>query len=340
MEGFYKAKAYDMKIVLSVPGHLRTVPMNNYVFQTLKAMGHDVKLFNFGVQGLYSRIVNKLSKKKFLFYINFRLKKLINTFKPHIFLTIFGFQHDAATIEYIKSKGILTICWWLNDPFQFRRSITQASIYDYYFTNSKGSLDDYKKGMFKNVFYLPVGCYPPLHRKLVDSNSKYDICFAGDWHPIREEILSMLAMYFKVSIFGPWKKKLHREAPLMRNIIKNGFFSPEEMVKIFNRSKIVLNIHTWFGKWNYGINPRLFEANGCGAFQICDYKDEIPKLYEPEKEIVLYKSIEELKEKLSFFLTREKERNDIAEKGFLKTINHYTYEHRLKEMFLIAKISN
>jgi len=326
-----------MKILLSIPGHLRTVPMNDYVSLTLKAMGHDVKLFNFGAYRIYQKLVKGISKKSFLSHMNKKLKGLARSFKPDIFLTIFGFDHDSDTIGYLRSKGILTICWWLNDPFQLSRSIKQSGYYDYYFTNAKGSLSNYCQHGIKNVFYLPVGCYPPVHYKHLNVGKEYDICFAGDWGQTREKILSLLVADFNISIFGPWKKrKLSKDISLGNRIVKSRFFSPEEMVTIFNQSKIVLNIHSWFGKWEYGINPRLFEANGCGAFQICDYKKEIPELYEPEKEIVLYKSIEELKEKLSFFLSSEKERNDIAENGFLKTINCHTYEHRLKEMFTIA----
>lgn len=328
-----------MKILLSIPMHLNTVPMNNYVFKTLKSMGHDVEVFNFGAHGLYQRMLKKFSKEKFLSYLSEILLEMIKKFKPDLFLTIFGFDHDKRVIEQIKSKGIVTVCWWLNDPFQFKRSVANASAYDHYFTNSKGNINEYRKAGLKNVFYLPVGCYPPVHRRLTGIDIKYDVCFAGDWHPVRENILGSLAKDFKVSIFGPWKrKKLNKNSILIKNRVKNNFFSPEEMVRIFNHSRIVLNIHTWFGKWNYGINPRLFEANGCGVLQICDYKEEIPELYEPEREIVLYRNIEELKEKILFFLTHDNPRLNIAENGFLKSMKYHTYEHRLREMLYIAHL--
>lgn len=326
-----------MKILFSFPGHLKTVPMSNYVVETLKAMGYCVESFNFGIRNSYPKFLKKISKELFLSYLDKKLLEVVQKFKPDVFLTIFGFDHRKAVIESIRSMGIITMCWWLNDPFQFKRSLTQVSAYDYYFTNSKGSINDYRNAGFKRVFYLPVGCYPPVHRKLTGIDTKYDICFAGDWHPMREDILNSLVGDFNVAIFGPWKKrKMSRNSILTKNVVRRSFFSPEEMVRIFNQSKIVLNIHSWFGKWNYGINPRVFEANGCGAFQLCDYKDEILELYEPEKEIVLYKNKKELKEKLSFFLTHEKQRIDIAQKGYLTTINYHTYEHRLKEMFYIA----
>lgn len=324
-----------MKIILSVPGHLKTVPMNHFVHETLKTMGHDVRLFNFGASGIYPKFLKKISKKSFITHQNNKLKKMIKTFKPDIFLTIFGFDHDRTIIEYIKEQRIITACWWLNDPCQFKRSILQAGYYNYYFTNASEGLDDYRKEGIKNVFFLPAAAYPPVHHKLPDAVHRFDVCFAGDWGPTLEEILTLLASEFNISIFSPWKKKIKKGSPLFSRIYLDGFFSPEDMVTIFNQSSIVLNIHGYYGTWDYGTNPRVFEANGCGAFQLSDYKKEIPKLYEPDKEIALYSSMDELKEKLTHYLAHQEKRSQISECGLLRTINCHTYEHRLSEMFSI-----
>lgn len=325
-----------MKILFSFPGHLSTVPMNRYVLETLKDLGHDVEPFNFGVGGIYPRMLKKSSRYRFLSYIDSKLLTLAKRFNPDIFLTIFGFDHRKEIIDHLRAMGIITACWWLNDPFRLNRSLRQAVAYDYYFTNAKGSLDDYKRAGIKNVFFLPVGIFPSVHRKIENIAVKYDICFAGDWGPVREEVLTSLADDFNIGIFGPWKKKLKKRSPLAGNIKKGGHFSPEEMAMAFNQSRIVLNIHSWFGKWDYGINPRVFEANGCGSFQISDYKEEIPELYEPGKEIVLYKTTGELKEKLSFYLHNENERKSIASQGYMKTMRCHTYGQRLMEMLHIC----
>ena len=327
-----------MKILLSIPGHLKTVPMSKYIFQTLGEMGCEVTVFNYGVHGAYPKLLKAFSKNSFLNYSDKKLIQIVSRVKPDLFITVFGFDHRKEVIDQIKWKGIKTICWWLNDPFQIKRSIAQAGFYDYYFTNSKGSIKSYHDANIKKIFYLPVGSFPKVHRKLNISNFEYEISFAGDWSSLREKMLLDLSKDFNISIFGPWKKKLNKNSPLSKNVIEDGAFTPEEMVKIFNSSKIVLNIHTWFGQWNYGINPRVFEANGCGAFQISDYKEEIPEMYEPEKEIVLYASISELKDKLSYFLQHSEKASEIAEQGFLKTIKHHTYKQRLKKMFSVAGI--
>jgi spore maturation protein CgeB len=151
-------------------------------------------------------------------------------------------------------------------------------------------------------------------------------------------MLLSLATDFRVSIWGPWEKKLDKNSILRKCIVKDGFFTPEEMVVMFNSSKIVLNLHSWFGNWNYGVNPRLFEANGCGAFQLSDYKEEIPELFEPGKEIALYNDFDELKQRAAFYLSADKERQDIAEKGLARTQKQHTYRHRMEEMFYTIKL--
>jgi spore maturation protein CgeB len=329
-----------MKIVLSIAGHLKTVPANYFVYETLKEMGHEVRLFNFGVDGVYPRLVKAISRRHFYAHINGQMRKLADSFRPDLFLTIFGFDHDKETVEYIRKKGILAACWWLNDPFQIKRSLTQASNYDYYFTNAKGSLQDYNSRGISKVFFLPLAAYPKLHKKLPGIDKQYDVCFAGDWGPTREKMLLEIARDFPLMIFGPsWGKKLAINSPLRGCIAKDGFFTPEELVPIFNRSKIALNIHSWYGNWNYGLNPRVFEANGCGTFQLSDFKEEIPELYEPDREIVLYDEMRDLKEKAAFYLASDSRRDEIAERGYARTLRDHTYEQRLREMFSIMRLS-
>lgn len=325
-----------MKIVLSIPENLKTVPMNRYVYQTLVEMGHEVRIFNFSSQGIYSRLLKKVSKERFLDHLDRALLNLIDREKPDLFLTIFGFNHSREVLRRIKEKAVPTACWWLNDPFQFERSAEKAGCYDYYFTNSRGSIPLYAERGIANVSFLPVGVYPPLHKKLPELPKKWDICFAGDYKPVRQEVLEAVAVRFSVAIFGPWRHKLPKDSPLCSHIVSDRFFSPEEMVAMFNQSRIVLNIHTWLGKNEFGINPRVFEANGCGSLQISDYKEEIADFYQEDKEIVIYRSIDELLEKLAYYLGHEAEREEIAARAYLRTQGENTYQQRMQELLRVC----
>lgn len=327
-----------MKILLTIPGNLKTVPMNRFVHKTLEEMGHEVVPFDYGSRGILPRLLKKIDLDMLIKYSDKELMELVNRKKPDVFLTIFGFNHSPDVITKISRLGIPTICWWLNDPFQFERSAVNAPYYDFYFTNAKGSVDEYRERGVKKVFHLPVGIYPPVHRKIEKSEKKHDISFAGDWKMVREEVISQLIDEFRVDIFGPWEKKLSSSSPLRRHIRSGSFFSPEEMVEIFNQSKIVLNIHTWFGKTDFGINPRIFEANGCGVLQVSDRKEEISDFYEEGREIILYDSVEELRQQLRYFLEHHEERERIAANAHARTIQDHTYRHRMERMFSLCNL--
>lgn len=328
-----------MKIILAVPGHLKTVPMNGYVLATLQSLGHEVRVFDFGHPGLWARALKKFSQAAFTDWLHRRLLRLADAFQPEVFLTIFGMDLKEPLLKTIRRRGVITICWWLNDPFQLRRSLAQAPWYDYYFTNARGCLPLYREAGVPRVFYLPVGCYPEVHRRREQVEKTHAVCFAGDWSPGREEMLSVLARDFPVAIWGPWKKHLAPYSELRPLIVKDGFFTPGEMAEIFNRSLVVLNIHTWYGKWDCGVNPRVFEANGCGVLQLCDFKEEIPGHYLPDQEIVLYRSLPELKDRLAWYLDHPEAAREVGFRGSLRTHREHTYAHRLKEMFALCGLA-
>jgi spore maturation protein CgeB len=326
-----------LKILVSVLGNIRTIPMNLYVPRALEAMGHEVSVLDSGVQGIIPVLLKKFSSRQNLTrFMDNKALGALERYKPDFFLAIYGVNHSIELIDKVKAMGIPAACWWLNDPFQFKRSTARAASFDFYFTNSRGSLEDYRAEGITNVHYLPVGIYPPVHRRLPGLKKKYDVSFSGDWCAPREKVLGAVAENFNLAIFGPWKKKLKKGAALGKRILKNGFFTAEEMVEIFNRSRVVLNLHSWFGRFDYGINPRLFEANGCGAFQLCDWKEEIADLYEDGKEVVLYRTVEELKEKLAYYLPREKERAEIADNALKRSVECHTYEHRMKQLLRVC----
>jgi len=326
---------HKKRILLTVPGHLKTVPMNRFVYETLKSMGHEVELFDTSAQTAIQKFHKSISKNGFYNKRNSQLLLKIKTFRPDLLFSIFGFDIHTEILDAIKGTETVSACWWLNDPFQYTKSIRKAPYYDYYFTNANATVAQYKKDGITNIHYLPVGIYPTVHRKIPKIDKSYDILFAGDYSPLREKIISDLLPEFKVAVFGPWKK-LPASSPVQKAIIDRNFFTPEKMNLLFNKAKIVLNIHTWMQKSTHGINPRLFEACGSGSFQITDDKDDISMLFNPGKELETYRDIETLKKKLDYYLTHENKREDIAQAGYRRVCEEHTYTQRMQRMLQIV----
>ena len=106
------------------------------------------------------------------------------------------------------------------------------------------------------------------------------------------------------------------------------------MPKIIKCSKINLNLTNRPIKT--GLPLRIFDIMGCGGFLISNYQAEIPLYFEPDRDIVLYGSREELLDKIEYYLCHDDERREIAQNGFEKVKNNFSYEKRLQIMFQMA----
>ena len=63
-----------------------------------------------------------------------------------------------------------------------------------------------------------------------------------------------------------------------------------------------------------------------------NYCAETAELFEEDKEIVMFKTPEELVEKSGYYLSHDEEREKIAKAGYEKVLNCYTYEKKLKRL--------
>lgn len=99
---------------------------------------------------------------------------------------------------------------------------------------------------------------------------------------------------------------------------------------IFAGSKINLNISL---KGIEGGTPqRIMDILGAGGFVLTNYCAETAELFEEDKEIVMFKTPEELVEKAAYYLAHDKEREEIANAGHRKVMSCYTYDKKLKAL--------
>ena len=329
-----------MKFLLSIPGYTRTNPMTHFAATALRQMGHEVVVFNYERENQTERLREKLGFQRFLNYKNRRLLEMVEETKPDVFFTLYGRNHQAATLRELKRRGIPTICWWLDDPISLAHKFIEPELYDFFFSNSRGTASVYRHYQVREPHYLPVAVDPTIHRPIEGVEQQYDIVFAGDWHPTRERVLLELARHHRLTIIGPWKRSIPKDSPLWPHFLRVGYFTPNEMALLFNQARIVLNVHQWYQKWSYGSNPRLFEASGCRAFQLCDAKEEIRDLYVPDDEIVLYEDARELPELCAHYLARPEERARIAERAYAHTLREHTYQHRMAQMLRVCGLAD
>ena len=68
----------------------------------------------------------------------------------------------------------------------------------------------------------------------------------------------------------------------------------------------------------------------CGCLMLTDDRSDASRLFQDGAEIVIYRSTEDLRRKVSYFLVHPDRRRAIAEAGRRKVLSHHTYTARLQ----------
>lgn len=93
------------------------------------------------------------------------------------------------------------------------------------------------------------------------------------------------------------------------------------------------NLRSYFQKKIPQIKSRPFEITGCGGFCITGAAEGMEDYYVPGKEIVIYENVPDLIEKIRYYLEHDEERNQIAKAGYERALREHTYQTRLGKVF-------
>lgn len=144
----------------------------------------------------------------------------------------------------------------------------------------------------------------------------------------RERTLRQLSEHFQVNLYTrsdtSMLPKVHCKGPAL---------TLTEMPKIFHASRINLNIT--MRPIETGLSQRIWDVLGCAGFLITNWQAEIPEYFEIGRELETYESLEELEQKIRYYLSHEDERIEIALNGYEKVARHHTYELRAAEMIRV-----
>jgi hypothetical protein len=144
-----------------------------------------------------------------------------------------------------------------------------------------------------------------------------DILFIGTLLPRRQYILSQLGHYFNVTVVRAFGA---------------------DMVRLLERSKIVLNIHA---EEYLDTETRVYETLGCGAFLITEkLSSESPFVH--GYDLIETSSLNEMVDSIAYYLSHPEERQLIARTGQHKVLEHHTYQQQAQQLksTIKALISN
>lgn len=181
------------------------------------------------------------------------------------------------------------------------------------------------------AYYQPLAFSPKACHETVGDNRCHAATFVGGLSPAHSRALNLLeylAESTPIQFWGYGAPTLSAHSPILPR--HHGEIWGKDMFSILSKSFITVNRHIDVSE-NYANNMRLFEATGCGALLITDYRDNLNELFEIGEEVVAYRSAEECAALIEYYLAHPEEAAKIAAAGQTRTRSRHTYEKRMEQ---------
>ena len=309
---------------------------------------YDVLKRMYGGNALFFDYVSVLQEKGKQ-VMNEHLLELVKKEKPD--LSISSLYQDEFIPEVLDTlkEHTKSLSYFWDDQWRVNYAVRWAPHFTYISTPDFNGTRKWRERGFNNVIYSPFGCNHYLWAKR-EIPKEHDVSFIGMYHPYREWVINKLKKAgVNVYVVGAnWRK---------------GYVSYEEIINIFNRSKINLNLSNSISpdirymfsslrafrnvaslikktdtKSCEQIKGRHFEIPACGGFQLSYYVEGLEHCYEIGREIAIYTDIDDLVEKTRYYLSNDEEREKIAEAGHRRALSAHTYEKRIRDILDFAGV--
>ncbi len=104
----------------------------------------------------------------------------------------------------------------------------------------------------------------------------------------------------------------------------------EDLPRLFRNSKINVNIHHL--QSSTSLNLRVFDVPAAGGFLITDYMPGLENLFEIDREVAVYQTPEELREKVRHYLSHPEERLEMAQRARQRVLRDHTFANRWRQV--------
>ena len=305
------------------------------VFFTLKMMGHEV----FGPEGESNR---QLWGSTNLGVIEYKIlpqgvwgfeKKILDRLhdvKPDLFLSVTQ-NYSPAFLDKLKSLVNLRVLWWGDPIGEDKRLTLLSNNWTAVFLKDLVGVNKLKL-IGRSCFLLDEAMNPAWH-KPVSEQSNNSIIVAGNYNNYRQALCEFLMKAgHQLDLYGPPPPRWSLQ--VIKQNHKGIYIVKEEKSRIFGAGLACLNSFNFYE--GNSINCRAFEIAGAAGLQLIEYRDAVERCFEPGKEVLTFKTKDELLSLIDRAQKEPKEMKKIREAGSKRALAQHTYQHRLSEILRIV----
>ncbi|RJR22732.1 MAG: hypothetical protein C4581_00665 [Nitrospiraceae bacterium] len=274
--------------------------------------------------------------------------KIIREAKPDFILHSKDEFPPAVFNEFRQHAKVIQ---WYPDPVITDWLLPYVEAADVFLTMSEGLVDEFRK-LNPNSFWLTEAVAPSFFEIKTDITKEdirmysADATFVGNlgskpqYLPRRQFLQAVIDNGFRLKWWGQKIPRKFSTIPLLLGKLGRAyggkFVWGEEHAKISRLSKIYLGFDAQ-PRVRKSVSERLYIAVCCGAFYMCNYVDGIEDILEPDREIVTFRSVDEMIDKMKYYMKNDDLRMKIARAGQERVLREHTYQVRTGQLLEIVK---
>jgi len=275
----------------------------------LQALGHEVLLFDSWDRSLHADFAA----------LNRALLERVCDARPDlVFCVLLGYEVWLETLDSIRHQlGTPVLNWGTDDSWKHRSfSRYVARHVDLYATTSAQACEQMRSSGLHNIMLSQWAASSlALREPMPAENCSLQVSFVGSAYGHRPRWIEQLRdRGIAVECFGyGWPR---------------GPIGTAQIVEICQQSVISLNFSESSTGGGRQVKARVFEISGAGGFLVTQSAPELQRCYRIEEEAVTFDGVDELAEKIRFYLGHPDLRDRIARAGHMRTVLEHTYEQR------------
>lgn len=253
-------------------------------------------------KNVFNKILFRLGYKQIYAVINKGLKEKIIESNPDVLFVFKGMEIFPETLNWVKIRGIKLVNYNPDNPFIFSGKGSGNS-------NVTGSIGCYNlhltynrevKLQMENEYKIPTVILPfgfdvdeSTYAICCKEREINKLCFVGNPDKYRAAFITRLAEAgIQTDVFGnDWQKYISHP-----NIKVHKMVAEEEFWKTLYRYRVQLNLMRPHNLTTH--NMRSIEIGGIGGIQLAPDTEDHREYFSPEKEIFLYKELEDCIEQI------------------------------------------
>jgi spore maturation protein CgeB len=307
-----------------------------------------------GWNSFASRVMRRLFLRRLMgAEWNRQLLSLVDGFKPDVVFITNAHFCWPETLVTIRRKEIPLLCFYHDPQWKGRdrnRFAENISYFDLVVTTRSWQAKEFEAAGARNTKVIRFGYDPLIHQPigvapLATARYKSDVAFIGTYRPRRAAELSALVQTnfsHRLRVWGGGWNRLPPDAPMLKHW-EGRAIHEEEIPVIYATAKVALNWLQWEPtsldtslRQGDQHTPRSFQIPACGgAMMIAQRTDDHLCFFREDKEAVYFDNVDELREKLNFWLTpaQDEARKAIAAAARARCITEdYSYVPVFREL--------